>query len=183
MATTWRPRLIIPWYRDRTVDDRADNMRSIERAVNGIPLQLDPDNILYVMLPQTNTTASVTVNIGPLAGWTSWTPTVTSSGGAITTVGAVSGTYMRVGRTIIWQAILNITTNGTGSGSIRSTAPAAASASVLYAGSGTEHGVANKSLNCIFVSTTSIQILFYDGTYPGANGAQMVVGGVYEAAA
>lgn len=183
MTTIWRPRITIPWQRDRGVEDRNSNMVEIERAINGIPLQLDGDNILYVMLPQTNSASSSIVNIGPLAAWTAWTPTVTAAAGTITTVGAVSGTYMRVGRTIIWQAILNITTNGTGSAAIRTTAPATAKAATLFAGSGTEHGVANKSLNCMFVTTTSIQILFYDGTYPGANSAQMVVGGVYEAAA
>jgi len=47
-----------------------------------------------------------------------WTPTVTSSGGTITTVTSQIGTYTKIGRTVILQYQFNIATLGTASGNI-----------------------------------------------------------------
>ena len=47
-----------------------------------------------------------------------WTPTVTSSGGTITTVTSQIGTYTKIGRTVIVQYQFNIATLGTASGNI-----------------------------------------------------------------
>jgi hypothetical protein len=39
-----------------------------------------------------------------------------------------------------------------------------------------------KLLNAFVNTTTICRALFYDGTYPGANGAVITVSGIYEAA-
>ena len=47
-----------------------------------------------------------------------WTPVITSSSGSITTVGGVSGVYVKIGRTVTLNWYYQIITNGTGSGHI-----------------------------------------------------------------
>lgn len=55
--------------------------------------------------------------------WTAFTPTVTSSGGTITTVGTVSGQYQKVGNVIHFRMRITITTLGTASGRMIATLP------------------------------------------------------------
>ena len=47
-----------------------------------------------------------------------WTPTVTSSAGSITTVNSQLGTYTKIGRIVMLQFQFNIATLGTASGNI-----------------------------------------------------------------
>ena len=53
--------------------------------------------------------------------WTSYTPTVTSSGGTITTVGAVSAAYTQVNKIVFVYVSIVITTVGTASGQLQLT--------------------------------------------------------------
>ena len=104
-----------------------------------------------------------------------WTPTCVSSGGTITTVGTVGGTYQIVGSRINAQGFANITTNGTGSGVIiLGGLPTNPSANVV--GYGTETSVTYKALAVLKYTTSALNIAFYDHTYPGANGALLSVG-------
>lgn len=99
-----------------------------------------------------------------------WTPAIVSSGGAITTVGAVSGKYTRVGRLVHYTVSIAITTNGTGSGYMRITGwPFSVSNGMV--GTGVETGVTGKQLELSYATTGTMASTFYDGTYPGANGA------------
>ncbi len=100
-----------------------------------------------------------------------WTPTATSSAGTITTVGAVSGSYTKVGRLTAFSFSIEITTNGTGSGYITiggigtiATIPANVTLS------GYDVSTA-KALAGGQVSSNQVWTRFYDGTYPGSSGA------------
>lgn len=55
--------------------------------------------------------------------WTSYTPTVTSSGGAINTYTINSAQYMAIGKQLTIQLDITITDAGTGSGAIFVTLP------------------------------------------------------------
>jgi hypothetical protein len=99
-----------------------------------------------------------------------WTPSVTSSGGTITLLGAVSGVYTKVGRLVHTKASIAITVNGTGSGFIRITGwPFTVSNGMV--GTGVDAGVTGKTLVLYYASAGTMLSSFYDGTYPGANTA------------
>jgi hypothetical protein len=98
-----------------------------------------------------------------------WTPVVTASVGSITTVGAVSGTYTKVGRLCTLTFDIAITVNGTGSSSINM-AGAPFTALIASFGSGSEVNLTGKMLNVnIATSATVVNFAYYDATYPGAN--------------
>ena len=115
----------------------------------------------------------------PAAGMTSqllnwyeegtWTPTVTSSSGSITSYTS-SGTYTRVGRLVTATFTYNITNAGTGSGAVRVTSPFASRAAALYpTGSVAEVAVAGWGGYCIIdQGTSTITVQKYDGGYAGS---------------
>ncbi len=101
-----------------------------------------------------------------------WTPAVTSSGGSITTVGAVSGSYTKVGRMVTIVFNVTITTNGTGSGQVNVGGVPFAS-SGIWIGAGREDAATGKLLQCFLANSTSIGVKNYDDSYPGADGRRM----------
>lgn len=112
--------------------------------------------------------------------WTSVSSTVTSGSGTITTA---TGTirYYREGRRMFIRATASITTNGTGAGFVKMTLPFAVIAgnSVL---AGRENSIAGVAVLGV-ASGTTLDLYRYDNTYPGGNGASIVVEGVLELAA
>lgn len=111
--------------------------------------------------------------------WTTYTPTVTSGTGALTTVSA-TGRYKTIGKTVFIAVTVTITTNGTGATNIRATLPNTA-ASGTYVLSGRENAISGKMLQGLILPSVTVITLFnYDNTYPGANGASIVLSGVYE---
>jgi len=100
-----------------------------------------------------------------------WTPTVSSGTGVITTVGAVSGKYTRIGRQITLTFSVTITTNGTGASYIliggipynietNGVAGCGANASVGF------------SLN-VTGSNSNLYLVKYDGNYPVSSGEKL----------
>ena len=115
--------------------------------------------------------------------WTAWTPTVTSTTGTITTLGAVTAKYRLESKTVFFIVSATITTNGTGAGSVKITLPPilGGSANGNQSCSGREYGVTGKTLvGAILNGTQGINVQFYDGTYPGANGHVIQIQGFYE---
>lgn len=114
------------------------------------------------------------------SNWNSYTPTITTSTGTITTLGSVSGRYKLIDdRTVLFQASIPITTNGTGAGSIRITLPFT-STNVDFTCFGIDKNT-NKSLSCLTqASGTYTSTTLYDGTYPGADGKTLIIQGSYE---
>jgi hypothetical protein len=104
-----------------------------------------------------------------------WTPAVTANGGSITTVGTVSGSYIKIGRAVHAFFSIAITINGTGSGSVLvANIPFAPSAANTSMGIFREQLVNGKMGSVNLPNTTQLQLQFYDNTYPGSNGCQLV---------
>jgi hypothetical protein len=106
------------------------------------------------------------------AAWTSYTPTVTATGGSFTTVSA-NGKYTRVGKLCTVQVTITITTNGTAAGQVLVTAPftASNSFSANFCGAGRETAVVGFTITPrIPNNDSSFYITKVDGTYPGGSG-------------
>lgn len=112
--------------------------------------------------------------------WRSYTPTITSGTGTITTLGTVVGRFKLYQQTLSYELDIGITTNGTAGSDIRATLPAAASSTIGSIGNGREQGVSGKQLQALVGSSSSQAVIYnYDGTYPGASGARLLVGGSF----
>ena len=96
-----------------------------------------------------------------------WTPTIASGSGSITSYTS-SGTYTRIGRQVTLLITFTITNNGTGSGDIRITGlPFATSANNLGNGCGRENATSGFMVNAIVGSSNTINVYKYDNSYPG----------------
>jgi hypothetical protein len=101
-----------------------------------------------------------------------FTPTVVSTSGTITTVGATTGQYTKIGDLVTVIVFLPITNNGTGAGLVRVTnMPFACNATASSYGSGREQNVTGNGLfGYINAGTQNLYIQRYDGAYPGGTG-------------
>ena len=120
------------------------------------------------------TTLTGGVNLTSVVGTSyekgSWTPVVTSGTGSITTVGAVGGTYIKVGSLVVARFNIIITNNGTGATFLNF-------AGLPYVAAGTTTGCGYESVNTgklielrLLDTATSLQAYYYDATYPGVSG-------------
>ncbi len=100
-----------------------------------------------------------------------WTPSVTSTSGTITTVSGQVGKYVRIGRFVQLESYFVITTNGTGAGSLKISNAPFTNSTLAAVGNGREQLLTGNNLfGYIDASTTNIYIFKYDSTYPAANG-------------
>lgn len=112
-----------------------------------------------------------------------WTPTISSLTGTITTVGAVAGTYTKVGRQVTVWANWTITTNGTGATAVAvSGLPFTPSTSVVTYRAAFGR---NRSLGFIGAEWDSVDLKLYfylikDQSYPGGNGQTSYMTFTYE---
>lgn len=113
--------------------------------------------------------------------WTTYTPTVSASAGSITTSSATAK-YRRIGNIVYLRCQITITTNGTGSGILRFTTPINSAGAIGASFAGKERAVTGKGvLGFLDGSGASlVQLQFYDGLYPGADGNVINVSGFYE---
>lgn len=158
-------------------------------------------NISYQEVLSTDTSNNITFTAGnliqgtaakginftantPAAGMTSqllnwyeegtWTPTVASDGGTITSYTA-TGTYTRIGRMVMLNMNILITNNGTGSGGLNiSGIPFSAAAT--YAATGVFREVAaTGNVGAITVgSTTTMSMNTYNNGYPGGTNYRII---------
>lgn len=99
-----------------------------------------------------------------------WTPTVTSAVGSITTVSA-SGNYTKIGRQVTVNMNISITNNGTGAAAlVIAGVPFNAATSRFDAGTGREYAVVGSQVAMTFSTTSTIQMLTYNNLYPGGTG-------------
>lgn len=113
--------------------------------------------------------------------WTSYTPTVTSASGTLTSASA-TGRYKQLGKTIFLEVDATVTTAGTGSGGLRVTLPFA-SASFNFTGAAYEYGVSATSGAAIIrfaQSTSFMSTVNSSGATFIANGAGVMFGITYE---
>jgi len=112
--------------------------------------------------------------------WTAYTPTVSSSSGALTTASA-SGRYCQIGKIVHFSVVVTITNNGTGSGAILVGNPVTAYAGLGFSSSVVGENSTNISITG-FVAVSQTYLYKYEGSYPGDSGVQLFVSGTYEAA-
>lgn len=113
--------------------------------------------------------------------WTTYTPSVTSGTGTFTTLGAVSGASKCIGKTCFIRINIPITTNGTAATDVRATLPGGMTGAAQFVLNGREKNISGKQLQGLIVGAgTNVTIFNYDGTYPGASGAELVLSGVIE---
>lgn len=112
--------------------------------------------------------------------WTTWAPSVASSTGTITSLSTNYARFTQLGKLILVNLEIDITTNGTGSLNVAFSLPVAAkNRSAVFYG---KELVTGKTLMGLFFAAGLVGMTFYDGTYPGADGAELVIGGAYEIA-
>ena len=103
-----------------------------------------------------------------------WTPVVTSGSGSITTVGAVSGVYTKIGNVLIAEFTITITTNGTGAGSIIASGLPFAATANAYIGAGRENAATGNLLQLYLpASSNAVTVKNYNDSYPAGNGYTM----------
>lgn len=113
--------------------------------------------------------------------WRSYSPTVTSTTGTITTLGTVAGRYKRIGNTLYFAVDISITTNGTGAGAVRATLPDTGNTQNMSA-VGREVSAGKMLQGYMPSGLAYVDISNYDNTYPGADGYRLVVNGFYRTA-
>lgn len=102
------------------------------------------------------------------------TPTVTAGSGSFTTV-AAEVNYTKIGRAVAFDCTVVITTNGTAATFVQVPMPFTA-ASVCGFGGFKDTGVGLTS----YINGANLYMYRYDGAYPGANGVNLFVAGVFQ---
>ncbi len=114
------------------------------------------------------------------ASWSTYTPSVTCGAGTITTLGAVSGRYTQISKTILYQFDVAITTIGTCATDLRITLPVS-TVQASTVGNAREQNSTGKMGFANAAAGSNFAIVgYYDNTFIGASGARIVGGGVYE---
>ena len=113
-----------------------------------------------------------------LGKWSTYTPSVASVGGAITSYTIQSARYQSVGKTVLVCIQITITNNGTGSTAIDIGLPFTASAPAFVGGINVT--TVASVVGSIAASGTAATCYKYDGTYPAATNDVLRFGFVYE---
>lgn len=113
--------------------------------------------------------------------WSSWSPTVTSSGGTITTSVVNAATYTQIGKTVFVAFDVTISNAGTGSGALQVSLPVTPLR--------VNHGIAREinstgsSGAAEFRNSTGLAyVVRYDNATLIATGYRVIVNGCYEVA-
>ena len=127
-------------------------------------------------------TASTMNSIG--ASWETWVPTITSSGGAFTTVTTNSARYGRIQKIVVAEIDFTITTGGTAFGTPIFTLPVTASALGVGGSVGSYREIAATGLIGIvgYKSTTTFELFRYDNANHINTGNRYMASFTYEAA-
>lgn len=104
-----------------------------------------------------------------------WTPTVVSEGGAITTYSA-SGYYTKVGRHVEATVLITMTNYGTATGALIASLPFTAATGPSWVGAGRETVLVGNMLQGIITSgSATMAIRSYNNATPGTSGCSLVV--------
>lgn len=114
-----------------------------------------------------------------LAGaWSSYTPTVGSATGSITTKSA-TGYYIQIGKLVFFQMEITITTNGTGATAVTATLPTNANHKFVFAGR--ENATSGKMMQGnVSAGSSTVNIFDYANAYPAVDGSVIWMSGSYE---
>jgi hypothetical protein len=103
-----------------------------------------------------------------------FTPTITSGSGTITTVGAVTAVYTKIGNIVLASVTVNITTNGTAAQSIIVNGLPFAATAIAYIGAGRENASTGNMLQLYLpASQNNVTIKNYNDSYPAGSGFTM----------
>ena len=117
----------------------------------------------------------------PAGAWNTWSPTVSSSGGAITSSTVNLARYNTAGKTVTAFYDVSITNQGTGTGFLLVSSPVTGHASTAGLSMGRE--IAATGAACVGAVTTTDSLLAkYDGTTLVITGYRVIALVVYEAA-
>ena len=101
-----------------------------------------------------------------------WTPVVTSTTGTLTSVTGQAGAYTKIGRIVTVTGFFQITTNGTGSGSLSVAGLPFTNGALSNTGAGRVDGTTGNMTQVKINATTAIALISkYDNAYPAADGA------------
>lgn len=131
--------------------------------------------------PEARTAIGVDQAVADMVGgvWVSGGVAIAPSSGAFANANATIN-YKKVGRTVFFTLTVNIITNGSASGAIRVSMPYYTNASVVF--TGRENAATGAQLQALLSSSQNTLFVFrYDNAYPGGDGRQLIVSGVYEA--
>jgi len=160
---------------DGTTADVADVNTPINTIVTEINGNLDNNNIKAAAGIDPTKLAST----GFLAERTAWTPTITASTGAFTTTSA-SGRYVTIGKNILFEVQITITTVGTGSGVIFTLPVGLKPGNAGFIGSGREDAITGKMLQVKASGLSAGAVSYYDNTSPSSSGMILRINGHYE---
>ncbi|KIZ38068.1 MULTISPECIES: hypothetical protein [Rhodopseudomonas] len=114
---------------------------------------------------------------GPVPIYGSWTGTVGAAAGAVGSA-SVFGNYTLTGNKVDWSAVVSIAAIGTASGFISFTLPPGLAPNSAYSGYGRE-GAVNGHTPSIQVAPSASFFQNYDGSFFGAAGYSVSMGGTY----
>ena len=121
--------------------------------------------------------------MGAYSAWTSFSPTITSSAGAITTSSVIEAKYLQLGKTVIARYRVQVTTAGSGNaGALQFTLPTNATAANSGFGMFRENVTSGKMCQAIITGTNQLTLWAYDGGGTCYSGWQVIGGAIYEAA-
>lgn len=112
--------------------------------------------------------------------WQTYTPTVTSSTGTITTVGTVVGRYWETDKMVAVYVRATITTNGTGGGAVQITLPFTNNAAVGAMMHGREAQNTGHALTGVIAGADNkVLVRKYDNSYPAIDGSVIEISGFF----
>lgn len=112
--------------------------------------------------------------------WESYTPIVSSSGGAFTSVN-VTAHYKKIGKTVVFQMSIQMVSLGSASGTLYASLPIETAANCVFVIPGRE--TANTGKMCqgyVGGNETDLWINYYDNTTVVATGNLIFLSGVYQ---
>ena len=165
----------------KTIPDNADELPIVDSAASYFLKKLTWANLKAALWASPAITGTPSFGGTDYFGaWTAYTPTVTASSGAFTTVSA-AGRAKLVGKTRHFTVTVTITTAGTAAGAIWLTLPGSAAQSANYFAIG-RNATNGLQLFMFLNSTTSMALVKPDGTTAIASGTTVSVSGTYEEA-
>lgn len=114
--------------------------------------------------------------------WNTYTPTLTTTGGALDGTTTATGRYARLGKTVFLQQVITIPSSGAGTatGNINATLPINTAQKVIIAGKETQGTGVSLRGEITAASPTIVAIGRYDNASVIANSRTIVMTGFYE---
>lgn len=124
------------------------------------------------------TTCTKINGVDQTAAWSTYTPTLNCGAGALTTASA-SGRYRVIGKTVFFEIVVSVTTNGTCATNIGATLPFTAT-QAAHIGSYNSSTLVGGFGSVTVGDFTRVFLFKYDGTYPMGAAGFLVINGFYE---